>query len=390
MVSSSDVRVEVTTPAALDPADRQEWDELFSAQAGVANPFCAPEWVEVWYSTFTRPADQVLLTVREGARLIGVAPFFRNVGRRGPARLASRLLAGAGQGGSLLELPQILTAAGKDRVVLRSVVGEILANPDLTTGTGWAEITIGRSQGWFEPDWLAGSGHSVAFFRQHPSRASVVVPLAGSWETTRTGLKRNIKESLRRSRNRLAKQGRPWAVRRWSEDLDVPVVDRFLKLHRERAAQEVAARHPDAYADPVRRQFLREVLPRLGLRGRATILELVLGEDVVASQLVLHAPELTYIHSSGFVAEVWDLGPATFLQGDAIAAAADRGERWINMSPGPNAAKLRWSEQFDVHDDFAFGCGSRPLKARYTAFAAGQAMAQVRHAIAMFAHQSER
>ena len=125
------------------------------------------------------------------------------------------------------------------------------------------------------------------------------------------------------------------------------------------------------------------MLPLLGARGRARILELEIDGEVVASQLVLHAPDLTDIHSSGFTPEVWNLGPATFLQGEAISAAADRGERWANMSPGPHVAKLRWSEQLDVHHDFAYGAGAKPLRWRYTAFASGQTRSQINHAIVM-------
>ena len=90
----------------------------------------------------------------------------------------------------------------------------------------------------------------AAFFRHHGSRACVMLPLAGSWEETRAGLKRNIKESLRRSRNRIAKDGRSWVIHRRGSDLDVSVVDRFLALHRKRAAQQVAVEHGDAFADP--------------------------------------------------------------------------------------------------------------------------------------------
>ncbi|HEU5485272.1 MAG TPA: GNAT family N-acetyltransferase [Microlunatus sp.] len=352
---------------------------MFEGQQGVTNPFCAPEWVEGWYEAFTAPADRFLFTVREGDRLVAVAPFFRSGVAAARLKNARRLqLVGAGQGGSLLELPQILALPGQEREAQRAVVAHTLT---ADTGADWVETSMTPAMAWFEPQWVTGSGRSAAFHRQQVSRACVVVPLDGSWLTTRSGLKRNVKESLRRSKNRIAKDGRPWAVHQHTDDLDTVVVDRFLDLHRSRAQQEGStSTHPDAFADPVRRAMLRAVLPRLGRKGRARMLELELGGAVVAAQLVLHAPGLTYIHSSGFIADVWDLGPVTFLQGEAISAAADRGERWINMSPGPNVAKLRWSEQLDVHHDFAYGAGNRTLRWRYGAFAAAQTQGQVGHA----------
>lgn len=364
---------------------RAEWDALFESQCGVANPFCAPEWVEHWYQQFTRPEDRFVFVVRDtdrdGDPVIGVAPFFRGQDAVAGVPVARRLqLVGAGQGGSLLELPQILAAPGSERTAVREVVAATLA---ADTGTHWAEIAITSDQGWFEPQWVQ-TDRPVGFHRPHLARACVVVPLQGSWEKTRSGLKRNVKESLRRSRNRLAKDGRPWSVHQHTSTLDHAVVDRFLQLHRSRAEQEhTDCRHPDAFAAPQRRAMMHAVLPALGAKGRARILELELADRVVASQLVLHAPGLTYLHSSGFLPEVWDLGPVTYLQGEAIAQAADRGDRWINLSPGPNVAKLRWSERLDVHQDFAYGVGGPSLRWRYAGFAAAQTQAQVGHAVAM-------
>ena len=375
-------RVELTPLARLAGAERPQWDALFEAQRGVSNPFCAPEWVEAWFETFTAAEDRFIYTVRDGDQLKGVAPFFCSRVAAGRATVAKRLqLVGAGQGGSLLELPQILAAPGQEREVLRETVTTTLA---ADTGAHWVETSVTPAMAWFEPQWVKGTERPFAFHRHQLSRASVIVPLDGAWLTTRSGLKRNVKESLRRSKNRIAKDGRPWAVHSHTDTLDREVVSRFLDLHRSRAVQDQStSHHPDAFSDPARRVMMRAVLPALGRQGRACILELELGGRIVAAQLVLHAPGLTYIHSSGFTADVWDLGPVTFLQGEAISAAADRGERWINMSPGPNVAKLRWSESLDVHHDFAFGAGGRALRWRYSAFTVAQARSQVSHAFEM-------
>ena len=374
--------VDLVPLALLSGPERPAWDALFESQQGLANPFCAPEWVEHWYEAFTEPQDRFVFVLRDGDRLIAVAPFFRSRVVAAGVTVARRLqLVGAGQGGSLLELPQILAAPGEERTALRATVAATL---EADTGTHWAETSITSAQGWFEPQWVVHTDQPVAFHRQQLSRACVVMPLQGSWERSRSGLKRNLKESLRRSKNRLAKDGRAWAVHQHTDSLNCEVVDRFLGLHRSRAEHEQStSRHPDAFAAPVRRTMLRTVLPELGRRGRARVFELELGGRIVAAQLVLHAPGVTYIHSSGFTPDVWDLGPVTFLQGAAASAAADHGDRWINMSPGPNVAKLRWSGQLDVHHDFAYGAGGRALRWRYAAFAAAQAQGQVSHAIAM-------
>lgn len=382
--SRTDCVVEPILLEELAGRDRSAWDALYAAQDGVANPFCAPEWVQTWYEHFTHPADRHLLLVRKTGRLVGVAPFYverRTVSGRS---VVSRLrLAGAGQGGSLLELPQILASPAETRAVTRAVVAATMVRSPGGRRIDWSETTIPTSQGWFEPEWSYSTGEPVSFFRPQWARACVVLPLAEDWEATRSSLKRNLKESLRRSRNRIAKDGRAVDLVPRTADLDHDAVDTLLRLHRMRSVHDAGTSHADAYADPRMRAFLRDVLPRLGQAGRATLLELHLGGAVAASQLALHAPGLTYFHSSGVDPEEWSLGPVTYLQEHLVREAVARGDRWVNFSPGPNVAKLRWSEQVDVHYDFAYGSGGKALRWKYAAFSATQALGQVNHAISM-------
>ena len=205
---------------------------------------------------------------------------------------------------------------------------------------------MGAHQRWFEPEWMYATGRDVAFFDHQRARACVVMGLSDTWEATRSGLKRNVKESIRRSNNRLDKSGHPWELLlQRGRDVDRVAVDRFLGLHRARSTTgRATVHHHDAFADRGTRQFMRDVLPELAQEGLATLLELVIEDRVVASQLVLHATRTSYVHSSGFDPAVWDLGPVTFLHSELVKHAIERGDTVVNFSPGPNVAKFRWSE----------------------------------------------
>ena len=386
------VRLEVIDPFELDGAARTQWDALHETQPPPANPFCAPEWVITWYRHFVQRAeDRMLVLVRtDEGRLVGVAPYFLHRHRLGRLPLQSRLrLAGSGQGSSLLEMPQVLTAPGEERRVLAALVEGFRLDPVLSVATDWFDLAIGQGQGWPEPQWFTGKEAGGAFWRHADAQACVVMPLQGSWQETQAALKRNVKESLRRSRNRLAKQELPYRVVARSTDLDMATVDRFLTLHRARADQRVtgSAVHPDAFADPLRRAFMRELLPQLGAAGRATMWELWLSDRQVAVQLVLHSCGTVYVHSSGVEEDVWELGPVTHLQEHAFRAGCERGDTWVNFSPGPNLAKLRWSEQLLRHDEFAIGFGGRRTLLRHAAFAAGQVLQTLRHHAALAARK---
>jgi CelD/BcsL family acetyltransferase involved in cellulose biosynthesis len=195
------------------------------------------------------------------------------------------------------------------------------------------------------------------------------MPLASTWEDTRRGLKRNLKESIRRSQNRLAKDGRPWQLVHLTDDLDTEAVDRFLGLHQSRSTNDrTTVHHPDAYSDPRARDLMRSALPELGRKGAASIFELHLDGQVVAAQLALHMPSVSYVHSSGFDQAVWSLGPVTYLQAELVRNAIAREDSVVNFSPGPNVSKLRWSQSLWITNEFVYGCGPRNLHLRYATY----------------------
>lgn len=369
------IEVRHLDPARLGPDDLAAWAALHHGQAGVANPFASPTWVLGWYRAFV-PADRALLLwVTRRDRLVGVAPLHVQDVRVGGVRVATRAgLVGSGRT-TPLELPPLLTAPGQARAVVRAVARAVVR-----AGVTWGELSLGRDVWLLDRD-LATAESTPVFTRRQEVRACVVLELGATWDETRTGLSRNVKESVRRARNRLAKDPRDVAVRTVSGPaLDGAAVDRLLGLHRARSGYDgSASHHHDAFADPAVLAFTREVVPRLALAGEACIVELDLDGATVAAQLVLLPPGGIYFHSSGFLPAEWDLSPVTALQVDAMQAAAARGQRWVNFSPGPNEAKLRWSDRLDVHDEVAFGSAHGAGVARYGAFALVKEARRLRH-----------
>lgn len=351
--------------AELSVADRQDWDALEQAATN-PNPFLTPTWVESWWAERVAADDRLVVLVRnpDSGELVGLAPLYRQEIRLGPLKAAWRLLpVGAGAGGPY-ELPGHLSAAGAHREVTRALVGQVL-----DAGAGWGVVSLSPEQGWFEPEHLLVPRASASFWQHLRPRACVVLRLAPTWDEVRTGFKRNLKESLRRSRNRLTKSGRTFAVRhRTGADLDDAAVRRLFDLHGRRARNPTAGiGHEDAFGEAGVRRLLRATLPRLAERSRASIFELEHDGSVVASQLALHGSRSSYVHSSGFLPEVWDLGPVTLLVEALVRHAIERGDEVVNFSPGPRVSKLRWSEEYWVSNEFAFGGGRKADVRRYEA-----------------------
>lgn len=374
--------VERWDPDTLTPAARGEWDGLHSRQSGVANPFCNPEWVLAWYATYVPAAQgRFLLAVRApDGSLAGVAPLYEQT--VGPRRLPlGRRLVLVGYGQTTpLELPQVLTTDREARAVHHAVV-----RWSRDAGADWAELSIARDQAWFEPGWVEDTTAEAPHYSHRAARACVVLGLEGTWDEVRSGLKRNLKESLRRGRNRLTKSGRTWSVRTLEgSEVDDAAVQRFFGLHAARAGFEgTSSTHPDAYADRTRRDLLQRLIPRLADAKEAGLVELVVDGEVVAVQLVLHAPGTSYVHSSGLDPAYWEFSAVTLLQAEVVRSAIARGDRAVNFSPGPNVAKMRWSERMHVQDDFAYATGSKRSGYRFLAFSQLSAVKQFRHAVAV-------
>jgi len=362
------VTVVPTRVEDLTSVDLAHWFALFAAQPGPANPFLSPTWVVGWYRHYVEQADRQLLFIRHRVtqQLLGVAPLYYQKVALAGLPLAKRLLpVGSGASELVLELTGVLADPAHVRDVMRA-----LTAVTLRSDAHWCETSFAPEQGWFEPEWVFETGRAVSFYEQRRARACVILHLADSWEQTRANLKRNVKESIRRSQNRVKKAGRSFRIRRLEYDaLDGAAVDRFLTLHRARAgAEQAGVHHPDVFTAPRARSFLRALLPELGRSGAASIFELELEGRTCASQVALHAPGCSYVYASGFDPEIWQLGPVTLLHAELIKHAVSRGDKFVNFSPGPNVSKLRWSERLWVANDFAYGSGGGALRLRYGAF----------------------
>jgi CelD/BcsL family acetyltransferase involved in cellulose biosynthesis len=331
---------------------RADWRELYDC-SGSRNPFASPDWLVPWARHFVRERELAVLAVSRDGALVGIAPCYI---RRTFLSLRRVQLLGSGRHDVLTELPQVLAAPAEARSVLRAVVGHWSQAPG---EWDWLELPMLDEQGWFEPEWLTGAVRVSGFVQHKMTRPSVVLALPEDVSALRRGLKRNLLESTHRASNRLDRTGRPWAVTAHTEEHDIrrtlPVLAR---LHAARAGMAGRLRHPDQLSGPARLPFLAEALGGMARSGQAEILTLDVDGRAVAAQLVLRAPNATYLGMSGVDPAWWNFSPVTLLQFRAAESAVERGHREFNLSTGPGVAKLRWSEHVEQHPEFIV-CGSR-------------------------------
>jgi CelD/BcsL family acetyltransferase involved in cellulose biosynthesis len=353
-------------------AIKADWQALYEG-SGTGNPFASPDWLLPWARYFVPERDLDIVAVWRDATLVGLAPCYAKRAPLLPRRLQ---LLGSGRHDALTELPQVLTAPGEARSVLRAVIGEWSGQQ---ADWGWLELPVMADQGWFEPEWLTGRVGERGIMLHKATRATVVLDLPSDVPSLHAGFKRNLRESTRRGRNRLDRTGLPWNVTAHEDPVDViRALEVLAALHASRAGLVGRRKHPDQLAVPARREFLGEAVIAMARRGQARILTLDVAGRPVAAQLVLDSPAGSYLGISGVDHQWWQVSPLTLLALHAAEAGVLRGHREFNLSAGPSVSKLRWSEQVRQHPEFLV-CGPRwSSRMAFTGYRVAAAVAAVR------------
>lgn len=341
---------------ALEP----EWSELFS-RSGSRNPFAHPAWMIPWLRhNVPDERKRVVLAARAAGELVAVAPFHRL-----DYPLGARVLHLAGASplktDRLTESSEILVAARDRRRIVRALLHH-LAND--VGGFDWLALTLTARQGWFESDWLPEQWRRRGGFVVHrATRPSVILPLPSRWEEL--PLKRNLREALRRSRNRLRSEAAASEIRFAGGAELVPALETLVQLHRRRAADTTHLRHDDYFRDDAVRGLLDDAATRWALGDDAVVAQLLLDGRPIAARLVLRANDAHFLSFSGSDVDHWRLGAATTLVAAAIRRAIADEAAVVNFSASPDSAKLRWSEQLELEQEFVAVAPARMSRARF-------------------------
>lgn len=324
------------------------WRQLLEL-AEPAGPFSAPDDLLVWASVhLPRSARVQIVSLWQDEVLIAVAPMFRRF------LLWSRAMVSVHPLGNLCdpvitELPEVLCRPGFAPVALRELVAHFAA----THGVMWTELPFTATQGWpvLPPD---GGGPRPGVALVHKVvRPSVVLRVdPADWGSELPRVKRNLRESLRRSRNRMRALDAPVRIS-WDgatgncfggalRDLKV--------LHRTRSGLSGPS-HEDVFRRPGTERFLRAVGQGASSPGWE-IGRLWVADRPVAALLTVSTPAQLWLSISGMDATGAELSAVTWLQSEAIRRASAAGVTEAAFSIGVDTAKLRWSEQVRSHHEF--------------------------------------
>jgi CelD/BcsL family acetyltransferase involved in cellulose biosynthesis len=327
--------LEVVTTLSRLEALGSDYEQLYRT-ANVGLPFQRQEWHIAWWKAFASATllirDRLFFHVVRSAAdgCVGIVPLvLTQRPGRGPLHIGTLALIGTDQ--YITEVRSSSIAAGFERRV-GQVVQRSLAADGRWDWAHWTGLN----------DDLSSSLSELGEFRQLDPTLDYVLDLAPSWDQFKSGLKRNIRESIRHCYNSLKRDG-------FTPELEVVQgaeiqrgLEEFVRLHAARSELENTVDHPDRFASPMARGFLFDVCGRLADRDVARVFLLKISGETVAARVAFEVGESLYLYYSGFDPKWRKYSVMTTLVTEAIKHSIDRKLKLVNLSAGTDVSKTRW------------------------------------------------
>ncbi len=143
----------------------------------------------------------------------------------------------------------------------------------------------------------------------------------------------------------------------------------LVDLHGRRSRLPGKVVHPHTLSDPRSVSFVAETVHTLAVAGLARIHLARQRGRAAAALLVLSDGDTDYVTLTGMDPEFWELGLPTILLADALSHAAHDKKSAVNLSTGPDTAKLRWSSTIAAFNDFVVMSGRQRSRLAHAAYA---------------------
>jgi CelD/BcsL family acetyltransferase involved in cellulose biosynthesis len=318
-----------------------EWTGLLE-QTGNTLPFLLPEWLATWWDVFRQ--DRVLLrdslrtkvVRRDSGALVGVVPLMLTE-RPGWGPVRSSALGFLGADRYITEQRAPILARGWECEIARALATDLVRE-----GT-WNWITW---EGLQRDSDFARELERALPLRWGAQDTAHLLKMSRTWEEFRGGLKRNIKESLRRCYNSLKRDNLTARLLVAESPAEVArALETFFELHAARARQVETVGHPDRFAHPRARRFLEQVCARLAERGITRVFTLQVDGRPVAARIGFQLPGCLYLYYSGFDPAWGQYSVMTTTVAEALKYAIDRGVPQVHLSMGVDTSKSRWGPE---------------------------------------------
>ena len=238
---------------------------------------------------------------------------------------------------NLTELKTGIVAEGRERDAYATLV-EFFKHADRR----WEILTIPA----------VPSGAEDPLCIPHPTQPVIegfIIPLAADWDAFRSGLKRNVKEAVRKCYNSLKRDGIEPAFTCLSNSASIQdMLPEFYRLHAERGKQQDGVSHPD-YFQLDKARTLISLLANDPAESGIRLFILRDGNRLIAARLAFETPRGIYLYYSGFDPEYGKYSVMTRLLVDVLKQSIESEKQYVHMSYGRDRSKTRWSPREVVY-----------------------------------------
>ena len=326
-------------PDALRSIER-EWERL-DVLTVPRSPFSSPLWNSVWWTHYRKRGllarDEFFVHVvrSSNGELIAIAPLFRRSWPGiGPLRL--RFVQFFGADAAITDIRGLVCAPENEEIAWRALRQHFQA-----TSSEWDIFRFDGLRGRPEDiHWLNQPG--VAALTQGPN---YFVELPGSWDELHKRVNGNFRRNMRKQREVFDADGHTYALDLIDSLGELPAaLDKLFALHSLRADSDgMEVKHPDRFADPQNRGFIRDYVLKMAGRGRVRLFELKIDGTTVASQLTIVLGDQLWFLSSGFDTAWRKYGIMTMLTVEVMKWAIESRFKIVNLSCGHDRGKTRWN-----------------------------------------------
>jgi CelD/BcsL family acetyltransferase involved in cellulose biosynthesis len=339
---------------SIDAIDGALWDDLWN-HCPDATIFQRQQWIQAWVATFAPAADTLkVLTVFDGARLVGLAPLVREAppqGTRDPGRWRivgddySDYQTFLAWNGSQQIIERLLTASDKCLPV-----GATLLLRDLPQFSALALHLAGKAAS-------GASGVQAGEWIACPTLCIRANPL---------GVARVLgKRSVARHERSLSSQGEV-SVQHLHEAAQIePLLPGLFAQH---IARWSGTRHPSLFLKADNQRFYRAVTARLTPIGGLLVSVLRVNERIAAQHFGLRSAGSLLWYKPAFDVDLRATSPGEVLLKHLIEFASRNGLDELDFTRGEEAFKMRFASTvaFNRHFIWHPRLGAR-LKARLAA-----------------------
>jgi CelD/BcsL family acetyltransferase involved in cellulose biosynthesis len=304
-------------------------------------PFATSDWLRLWWQHFSEirwlVRDRLFVHALrdEQGTLVALAPLMLTE-RPAAGPLRVRCITFLGVDKNITELRGLICAPEHEGPAARALLEHLNEHRDTWDWFAWDGVLQG------------GEAHQllseVSNFSWRRETADYVLELPQTWEQFRATRSRNVKESLRKCYNSLARDGHVFSFSVVSDATQLPAaLEGFFRLHTLRSRATNLADHADYFTHEAPRGLLRALAATPERAPALRVFELRIGGQLVASRLGFLLGDELYLYFSGFDPAWARYSVMTTTVAETIKWAIERKLRIVNLSAGTDVSKTRWS-----------------------------------------------